>query len=207
MASDERDLKHFVDRQLPSPTHMEFTAARDRVLDQMRGTPSHLLTPRIADVAPAVSRWRTGAAIVAAAALIALVAALPFRQAGWIATVEAADGSSYRLEPNTVLSAKDPRGLQLTLKDGARVEMRSASELSLEAGTDGIGIRLLAAVGAGFHREIAAIDRHGNLAALAVRKAAGNRHGRFFTVLRPVGDEQESRVAAPQRQAAVRVLT
>ena len=143
MSSDERELKRFVDRHLPSPTHMEFTSARERVLDQMRATPAHLLTPRIAEVAAPVSRWRTGVAMVAAAAVIALIVAIPFRQANWIATVEAADGSSYTIAPNTVLSATDARGLQLTLKDGARVEMRSASELSLEPAADGIGIRLL----------------------------------------------------------------
>lgn len=144
MSSDQGELKQFVDRQLPSPTPMELTAARARVLDQLRTTPSHLLTPRLAEAAPPGSWPRTGVALVAAAALIALVVAFPLRQADWIATVEAADGSSYTLEPNTVLSATDARGLRLTLKDGSRVEMRSASELSLDAKTDGIGIRLLA---------------------------------------------------------------
>src|SRR5678816_3255452 len=64
MTSNERELKHLVDRHLPSPTHMEFTAARDRVLDQLRAKPAHLQTPRIAESAPPVSRWRTGVAPV-----------------------------------------------------------------------------------------------------------------------------------------------
>jgi uncharacterized protein (TIGR03435 family) len=144
MTANERELKHFVDRQLPSPTHMEFTAARDRVFDELRAAPAHLQTARIAESAPPVPRWRTGVTLAAAAALIALVATVPFQHTDWIATVEAADGSRYTLEPNTVLSAKDPRGLQLTLKDGSRIEMRSASELLLVGATDGIGIRLLA---------------------------------------------------------------
>jgi uncharacterized protein (TIGR03435 family) len=144
MTANERDIKHFVDRQLPSPTHMEFTAARDRVLDQLRATPARLQTARIAESARPVSRWRTGVTLAAAAALIALVATVPLQQTDWIATVEAADGSSYSLETNTVLSATDARGLQLTLKDGSRVEMRSASELSLERAADGVDIRLLA---------------------------------------------------------------
>jgi uncharacterized protein (TIGR03435 family) len=143
MTSNERELKHLVDRHLPSPTHMEFTAARDRVLDQLRAKPAHLQTPRIAESAPPVSRWRTGMALAAAAALFALVATVPFQHTDWIATVEAADGSSYPLEPNIVLSATDARGLQLKLKDGARVEMRSASKLSLAPAVDGIGIELL----------------------------------------------------------------
>src|SRR5678816_4816564 len=81
-----------------------------------------LQTPRIAESAPPVSRWRTGVGLAAAAALFALVATVPFQHTDWIATVEAADGSSYPLEPNIVLSATDARGLQLKLKDGARVE-------------------------------------------------------------------------------------
>jgi len=144
MSSDERELKRFVDRHLPSPTHMEFAAARDRVLDEARVTPSHLLRPRIAESDPPISWKRTGVALVAAAAVIALVVAFPFKPANWIATVEAADGSSYRLEPNTVLSATDASSLRLALKDGSRVEMRSASKLSLDTQADGIGIRLLA---------------------------------------------------------------
>jgi len=144
MTPDERELKRFLDGSLPSPTHMEFTAARDRVLDQLRATPAHLLTPRIAETAPQASWRRTGVALVATAALIALIVAIPFSQANWIATVEAADGSSYALPPNTVLSATDAHGLQLTLKDGSRVEMRTASAVSLDASPNGIGIRLLA---------------------------------------------------------------
>ena len=147
MTSDERELKDLVDRHLPSPSHMEFVATRDRVLDQLRATPAHLQKARIAASEPPASRWRIAVSLAAAAALIALVATCrlqPFLRTDWIATVEAADGSSYTLEPNTVLSATDARGLQLTLKDGSRVEMRSASELSLETAPDGIGIRLLA---------------------------------------------------------------
>ena len=132
MTSDERELKHLVDRHLPSPTHMEFVATRDRVLDQLRATPAHLQKARIVASEPPAFLVAHGVSLAAAAALIVLVATVSFQRADWIATVEAADGSSYTLEPNTVLSATDARGLQLTLKDGSRVEMRSASELSLE---------------------------------------------------------------------------
>ena len=188
MTSHKRELKDFVDRQLPSPTHMEFTAARDRVLDQLCATPAHLQTARIAESAPPVSRWRTGVTMAAAAALIALVAAVPFRHTDWIATVEAADGSSYTLEPNTVLSAKDPRGLQLTLKDGARVEMRSAAELSLEAAADGIGIRLLA--GDIIVNAVAQRDRHLSVQTRDMSIAVGGT----TSLVKTVGDG--SRVAA-----------
>jgi uncharacterized protein (TIGR03435 family) len=144
MTSNEQDLKRLVDRHLPSPTHMEFTAARDRVLGQLRSTPLHQQTPRIGESEPTTSRWRTGALLTAAAALIALVAWVPLGHGDWIATVEAADGSSYPLQPNTVLTATERSGLQLTLKDGARVEMRSASAVSLAPVARGVGIQLLA---------------------------------------------------------------
>jgi uncharacterized protein (TIGR03435 family) len=136
-------------------------AARERVLNELRAVPPHLQKPRLADAdvlgsvrTPGTLRtsgtqgttgwWRPVASLAAAAALIVIVATVSLQRAEWLATVEAADGSKYTLKPNTVLTAKDPRGLQLTLKDGARVEMRSAAELSLEAAPGGIGIRLLA---------------------------------------------------------------
>jgi uncharacterized protein (TIGR03435 family) len=158
MTSDERELKNLVDRHLPSPSHMEFMATRDRVLNELRTTPAHLQKARIAASEPPASRWRIAVSLAAAAALIVLVAMAPFLRADWIATVEAADGSSYTLEPNTVLRATDARGLQLTLKDGARVEMRLASELSLETAPDGVDIRLLA--GDIIVNAVAQRDRH-----------------------------------------------
>jgi uncharacterized protein (TIGR03435 family) len=142
MTANERALRDLVDRDLPSPTHMEFVAARDRVFDQLRAIPSSCRAVAIPPAARPGARWRTVASLAGAAALIAVVATMPLRQTDWIATVEAADGSSYTIAPNTMLSATDAGGLQLTLKDGSRVEMRSASALSLEPAADGIGIRL-----------------------------------------------------------------
>jgi uncharacterized protein (TIGR03435 family) len=144
MTSDERELKNLVDRHLPSPSHMEFVATRDRVLDQLRAAPPHLQKARVADPPHAASWLRTVVPLAAAAALIATVATVSFQRGDWIATVEAADGSTYTLKPDTVLSAKDPRGLRLTLKDGSTIEMRSASKLSLAPVANGVGIRLLA---------------------------------------------------------------
>jgi uncharacterized protein (TIGR03435 family) len=143
MTSDERELKRVVARHLRSPSHLEFVAARDRVLNELRATPPHLQKARLADAPPAVSWLRTAVPLAAAAALIVVVATVSFQRRDWLATVEAADGSTYTLKPDTVLSAKDPRGLRLTLKDGSTIEMRSASELSLAKAAD-ITIRLLA---------------------------------------------------------------
>jgi uncharacterized protein (TIGR03435 family) len=138
----ESTLKKLVDGQLPSPSHMEAVAARDRVLDELRSTPAHLLQPRIAETPQAVSPWRTGLSLAAAAALIVLVATVSLQWSDSLATVEAADGSRYSLDANDVLRSDDGRGTMLTLVDGSRVEMRSQSELSLERADDGIGIRL-----------------------------------------------------------------
>lgn len=142
MTSDERELKHFVERDLPSPSHMEFVAARDRVLDELRAAPPHLQKARLADAPPAVSWMRTAVSLAAAAALIAIVATVSLQRGDWLATVEAADGSKYRLKPNEVMRASGAAGAMLTLVDGSSVEVRTASELSLERGADGLGIRL-----------------------------------------------------------------
>jgi uncharacterized protein (TIGR03435 family) len=142
MTPTERALKRLIGRHLPSPSQLELVAARDRVLDRLRSTPAHLQKARIAETPPAVSGWRTGLSLAAAAALIALVTTVSFQRADWLATVEAADGSRYTLEANTRLRADDASGTLLTLKDGSRVEMRSQSELSLERADDGLAIRL-----------------------------------------------------------------
>ena len=151
MTSDKRALKHLVDRDLPSPTHMEYVAGRDRVLHRLRDASLDVARDRPLDVArgkaqvqmpaPPAAWWRAGLSLAAAAGLIALVATVPFRETEWLATVEAADGSRYTLEPHEVLRLNDGDAL-LTLKDGSSVEMRSRAELSLEREADGLGIRL-----------------------------------------------------------------
>jgi uncharacterized protein (TIGR03435 family) len=142
MTSDERELKHLVDRHLPSPSPMEFVAARDRVLNELRAVPPHLQKPRLADAPPAVSWLRTAAPLAAAAALIAAVATVSLQRGDWLATVHAADGSTYTLKPNEVLRAGAGGGAMLTLRDGSSVEMRAASELSVERAADGFDVHL-----------------------------------------------------------------
>lgn len=149
MTSDDRELKDLVARHVPSASHLEFVAARDRVLNELRGAPPHRQKARLADAPPAVS-WatplaavlRTAVPLAAAAALIAIVATPSFRRGDWLATVEAADGSKYTLKPNEVMRASAAGGAMLTLVDGSRVEMRVRSELSLERAADGLDIRL-----------------------------------------------------------------
>ena len=147
-------MKDFIDRHLPSPSHMEFVAARDRVLNELRALPPHLQKARVADAPPAPSEpggrvegpaasWlRTAIPLAAAAALIAIAATVSFERGDWIATVEAADGSTYTLRPNELMRASAATGAMLTLVDGSRVEMRARSELWLERAADGLDIRL-----------------------------------------------------------------
>ena len=142
MTSDDRDLKDLVARHVPSPTPLEFVAARDRVLDELRAAPAHLQRARLADPPAAISWPRTVLSLAAAAAVIVIVATLSFQRGDWLATVEAADGSTYRLKPTEVMRAPAANGALLTLVDGSHVEMRAASELSLDRAADGLDIRL-----------------------------------------------------------------
>ena len=176
MTSDDRELNDLVARHVPSPSHLEFVAARDRVLNELRGAPPHLQKARLADAPPPVSWLRTAspfAAVVrtvvplaAAAALIAIVAAPSLRRGDWLATVEAADGSKYTLKPNEVMRASAAGGAMLKLVDGSSVEVRAASELSLERVPVGLDIRL----------------RGGNI----IVNAAAQRDGRLYVHTRDV---------------------
>jgi uncharacterized protein (TIGR03435 family) len=120
-------LKQLV-RDLSRGSHGEFAAARDRVLDELRATPPHLQRVRVpplpTPLAGSAPRWRAGAALAAAAAII-------------LAVVTA------RWSGDDVVYAGDA-GRVLTLDDGSTVEMRARSELSIEGADDGIGLRLLA---------------------------------------------------------------
>jgi uncharacterized protein (TIGR03435 family) len=133
MTSDERELKRLVARHLPS--HMVFVAARDRVLNELRAAPPHLQKPRLADPPPAPSgervegtavSWLRGALPAAAAALVivAVGAAMVWPRDGIRVYAAGADG------------------LQVTLADDSRVEMRAHSEMTVSPASDGIQINL-----------------------------------------------------------------
>jgi uncharacterized protein (TIGR03435 family) len=114
--------------------------AIDRVRERLRTSSETPRTDQLPERHPSRYAWRAVVAAVAMAGMIVAVTA-PW-QTEWLATVEAADGSHYKLGPNTVINSSDPHGAILTLKDGSRVEMRAQSALSLERTSDGIGIRL-----------------------------------------------------------------
>ena len=141
MNSDERALKDLIGRRAPS--HLECVAARDRVLHELRATPSERLTPRIGVAAPPASRWRTALPALPLAAAAAIILALVTVPIQW----DAAPGSDD-VRPSDAVHAGDASagdaGRMLALDDGSRVEMRARSELSIERAADGIGIRLLA---------------------------------------------------------------
>jgi uncharacterized protein (TIGR03435 family) len=141
MKPTEDSLKTLIDRHLPTPSPLELTASRERLLNELRSMPAHRQRPRVGDAAPSVSWWRPAASLAAAAALIAIIATASFQRGDWIATVEAADGSRYTIDANEVLRLSDGDAM-LTLEDGSRVEMRSEAELSLEREVEGLGIHL-----------------------------------------------------------------
>ena len=63
MTSDERALKGLMGRR--SPSHLEFVAARDRVIRELRTTPAQRLTPRVGDATVTGARWRSRLALAA----------------------------------------------------------------------------------------------------------------------------------------------
>ena len=135
MTSDERELKRLVAGRLP--LHMEFVAARDRVLNELHAAPPHLQRARLADPPPApserggrvegpvVSWLRTALPMAAAAAaLIVVVGGVIVWPRGVQAYAAGADG------------------LQVTLSDDSRVEMRAHAEMTVGRASDGIQIDL-----------------------------------------------------------------
>ncbi len=123
MNSDERALAELVDRDLPWPTQMEFVASRDRVFDQLRATPIHRRA-----VAPSAAAVRTPMRSWALATAVALVIAAIGGEMVWPRGVRA--------------YAAGDDGLQVTLADDSRVEMRAHSELTVGRASDGLQIDL-----------------------------------------------------------------
>ena len=123
MSSDEHALSELVDRDLPWPTQMEFVASRDRVFDHLRTTPIHRRA--VASPAAAVRMpIRSWSLAVAVALVIAAIAGVIVWPRG--VRVYAAGGD----------------GLQVTLADDSRVEMRAHAEMAVGRASDGIQIDL-----------------------------------------------------------------
>jgi uncharacterized protein (TIGR03435 family) len=127
MSSDERALGELVDRDLPWPTQMEFVAARDRVLDQLRATPEYQV-PRVPGV-PEVPGVLNRGSVVRLAAAAALV-------------IVAVGGAVIWPRGGVRVYAAGADGLEVTLADDSRVEMRAHSEMAVGRASDGIQIDL-----------------------------------------------------------------
>jgi hypothetical protein len=125
MDAAEKALRATIDRHLPSPTHMELAVSGDRVLDDLRSTPAHLQQARIDDTPSAVSPWRQTMSAAAAAVLLAAVI-----------------GTAILWPRGAEVYAAGADGLQFTLVDDSRVEMRAHSELKVDRTADGIRIDL-----------------------------------------------------------------
>ena len=123
MSSDERALSELVDRDLPWPTQMEFVASRDRVFDQLRATPIHrrAVAPPAAAVRIPMRSWSLAVAVSLVIAAIAGAIVWPRGVRAYTAGDD---------------------GLQVTLADDSRVEMRAHSELTVGRASDGLQIDL-----------------------------------------------------------------
>ena len=127
MSSDERRLNELVDRDLPWPTQMEFVAARDRVLDQLRANPRHRTSGTLGTPGT-LGTLRTSGSVVRVAAAAALV-------------IVAVGGAIVWPRGARVYAAGN-EGLQVTLADDSHVEMRARAEMAVARVSDGIQIDL-----------------------------------------------------------------
>jgi uncharacterized protein (TIGR03435 family) len=125
MDAAEKALKELIDRHLPSPTHMELAVSGDRVLDDLRSNPPHLQKARVQDLPRVVPVWRPMMSAAAAAVLLAAVI-----------------GTAILWPRGARVYAAGANGLQFTLADDSRVEMRAYSELTVDRAIDGIRIDL-----------------------------------------------------------------
>jgi uncharacterized protein (TIGR03435 family) len=162
MNSDEKNLRQFVDRHLPSPSQEEMEQDCDRVLDQLQSRPAHQQKARVADPERLLRSWwqLTPMRIAAGFIAIAFLAVWSFRTFvspdNVYAIVETEDGSLYRVDDgkaravnvgdrigvDTPLRTESGAGAVLKLPGGSLIEMGPKSELSLEHAEDGLRIRV-----------------------------------------------------------------
>jgi len=119
--STDHDLKDLIDRHLKWPSDLSFTAARDRVREQLLATPARLQTARVADAPPSIPMWR---------------------MAGAAAVVVAVAIGTAIVWPRARVYAAGNEGLQVTLADHSSVEMRAHAEMTVGRAADGILIGL-----------------------------------------------------------------
>jgi uncharacterized protein (TIGR03435 family) len=157
--NSEEKLRGFVDRGLPSPSNEEMAADCDRVLEQLRSTPAHLLKPRLVESSRVwwrLTPMRAAAVFIAAALLSALFFRMVISPDNAYAIVETASGPirlvsegktraanvGDRIEVGTSLRTETGAEAVLKLPGGSRIEMQPSSEVSLEHAEDGLRIKL-----------------------------------------------------------------
>src|SRR5262245_28744946 len=162
MKRRDTDIDEIVDTHLGlfrTPPSGEMARAEERALRQLRSRANSVMGASSGESIARPTRWRWPLATVAAAGAIAFVVAVRpalLRLMTGVETqavVESADGlyrggggairSGERILFGDIVRTNGGTGAQLRLNDGSRVEMRSQSELSLEAAADGVRIRLL----------------------------------------------------------------
>jgi uncharacterized protein (TIGR03435 family) len=135
----------------PNPANIETDL--DRAWEHIQANAKYLPTTVISE-SPRPRSWRLLPA--AAAVVFAIVLSILFWPVGSAATVVAADSGLYRLVSGQVqplkvgervsigqtLRSEGMASATLEFTDGSRVEMNSMSEIALENGADGFGIRV-----------------------------------------------------------------
>jgi uncharacterized protein (TIGR03435 family) len=156
MKRDTQDRRDVVSRAWSSASHGQVEAARSRVFQRLRAQPA--ITEETDDVFPEAPRlgfWSVLAAVAAVAvAVIGVTMILRMTGVDTRATAKTVDGTLFRIvkgESHTVQAGEKIGGgalirsdhdSELTLADGSLIEMRSKSELAIEAAGDGVRIRL-----------------------------------------------------------------
>lgn len=161
MKQSESDVREIFEQSLPMPSQEQTDVTCERVLKRLNAVESsaEILAMPSAVTTPSKRWWRLTPLRTAVALSGLLVLALPFIKAlvfpePVYSTVERANGSLYRVlrgksevvkVGDKILAGTPVRsedGAVLKLVDGARIEMRPKSELSLERTRDGVRIRL-----------------------------------------------------------------
>jgi len=197
MKRHHQNLREFMDRTFARSRNLppaSVDPAWQRVLERMREEPDDESGWAPAAAGSVRPFWSSSRFVIAAVIVLAVFALMLFRNSGAPAVLESANGAR-NIPFGELLRSDGAGGAVLTLKDGSHVEMRSKSELALEAVEDGVRIRL----NAGSVIVTAAKQGNGHLY-VQTRDLTASVVGTVFVVN---AEESGSRVAVIQGEVRV----